>query len=219
MSSTRAIGCLLANAQAPYSSLSSLPTMASACSQYLLLASLRAAIGFPKMVCPFPYAVLALWCILLWIIGHDSAPGSGRRSALRGILKLRRSFRLICRRVHRGMPLLGARIPSHGNIRRIDRHVMVSHAEEAADSQDVCVHIGPGIGDIFDRTDILLRSVVDIQPDDLRRKSVGRWYFGKHGARAGAGSSRTLINHLGQRVRGDHHRYWIAGLVLRLHQE
>jgi hypothetical protein len=43
-----------------------------------LLASLRAAIGFPKMVCPFPDAVLALWCILLWIIGHDYAPGDGR---------------------------------------------------------------------------------------------------------------------------------------------
>jgi hypothetical protein len=43
----------------------------------LLLASLRPAIGFPKVVCPFPDAVLARWCILLWIIGHDSAPGNG----------------------------------------------------------------------------------------------------------------------------------------------
>ena len=45
---------------------------------------------------------------------------------------------------------------------------MIAEAEKAADGEDVSINRIPVVGDVLDRSDILLGVVVDVQADDLR---------------------------------------------------
>ena len=88
--------------------------------------------------------------------GAPDSQSQPRRLLVAGVLILRRGFKLIRVRIHRRVPLLRVGVEIDVHRRRTDRDIMVAHAQEAADGDNVRFDTTVGVKcDVLDLADIL----------------------------------------------------------------